>query len=555
MARDFSRRRFLSGSAQTAAGLVAVGGAGGLLTACGGSNDGGGGGTSGEVSGRTSKAPRRGGVLKVGVNSDFNSFAPPTGQFDANGLMYAATVFDALMFIDANGDAQPYLCKSMTPNADSTVFTMTLRPGVVFHDGTPLTSAEVVNAIQAVQHAVLTGPALLNLDTVSAQDAMTVVFKTRTPWPAFPLYLTGQLGYIASPKTLSDPKGGLHPIGTGPFVFDEWVPGSHFHAKANPHYWRKGLPYVDRVEYNTIPDVIGLEQSLLAGTIDVMTSGDSINLHDLRGRSSVQYVTDSDSLLGEPNMGMTMCNTEAAPVNDLRVRQALAYGFDIDLYQKVHNFGLYPTAYGLFPGNPDYARTNAMYPRYDQARAKSLVQAYEKDKGSLKIEYSTTNDPRSAETAQFLQQQYKAIGISITIKTVEQVQLITDALLGQYQTTAWAQFAAPTPDSNYVWWSIPTSAPIGQSSLNFARNRDPLVQAALEKGRTSLNKQDRIDAYNTVNERFAKDLPYLFGYKIVTACFTRKNVQNFNGLNLPDGSAALSFTSGIFYPMCTWLTA
>ncbi|MGH3743815.1 MAG: hypothetical protein ACRDTP_03025, partial [Mycobacteriales bacterium] len=103
MARDFSRRRFLSGSAQTAAGLAVVGGMGGLLTACGGSSNGGGGSTSGEVSGRTSKTPRRGGVLKVGVNSDFNSFAPPTGQFDANGLMYAATVFDALMFIDANG--------------------------------------------------------------------------------------------------------------------------------------------------------------------------------------------------------------------------------------------------------------------------------------------------------------------------------------------------------------------------------------------------------------------------------------------------------------------
>ncbi|HEX7354704.1 MAG TPA: ABC transporter substrate-binding protein [Mycobacteriales bacterium] len=553
---SISRRQFLSGGFQTAAGLAVVGGMGGLVAACGGgSNAGGSGSSSGEVSGRTSTTPRRGGTLRVGVNSDFNSFAPPTGQFDANGLMYAATVFDALMFIDANGDAQPYLCQSMTPNAEQNVFTMTLRPGVVFHDGTPLTSAEVVGAIRAVQQAVLTGPALLNLDTVKAQDAMTVVFTTKTPWPAFPLYLTGQLGYIASPKTLSDPKGGLHPVGTGPFVFDAWVPGSYFHAKANPNYWRKGLPYVDRVEYSTIPSVVSLEQSLLAGTIDVMTSGDSINLHDLMGNSSVQYVTDADSHLGEPNMGMTMCNTEAAPVSDLRVRQAMAYGFNIDLYQKVHNFGLYPPAYGLFPGNPDYAKTNAMYPRYDQARAKALVQDYEKDKGPLKIEYATTSDPRNAETAQFLQQQYKDIGIDVTIKTVEQVQLITDALLGQYQTTAWAQFAAPTPDSNYVWWSIPTSAPIGQSSLNFARNKDPLVQAALEKGRTSLNKADRIAAYNTVNERFAKDLPYLFGYKIVTACYTRKNVQNFNGLNLPDGSPALSFTSGIFYPMCTWLSA
>ncbi|HEX7354702.1 MAG TPA: ABC transporter substrate-binding protein [Mycobacteriales bacterium] len=559
MSRDYSRRQFLSGGLTTAAGLVLVGGgAGGLLTACGSSNSSskpGGGSTSGQITGRSSATPRRGGTLRMGLESDFNSFSPATGQFDTAGLMYASTVFDTLMSLDAQGNPQPYLAQTMTPDAQKQVWTMTLRPGVVFHDNTPLTSAEVVNAIQAVQKAALTGPALLNLDTVKATDGMTVVFTCKSPWPAFPTYLCGQLGYVPTPKTLSDPKGGLHPVGTGPFVFEEWVPGSHFYANANKNYWRKGLPYVDRVEYNTMPDSTTRDNSLLAGTVDIIHSSDSISLHDVPGKPNIEYLTDADNNVGEPSMDMSMINCMDPVMSDIRVRQALAYSFNADLYQKVHNFGLYKTAYGLFPGNPTYASSTKLYPTFDLAKAKSLVQAYEAEKGKLKIQYSTTNSTRNAETAQFLQQQWGAAGIDVSIQQVEQVQLITNALLGKFQVTAWRQFAAPNPDANYVWWSIPTSAPIGQSSLNFARNRDQQVQDALQTGRTSLDEATRTAAYNTVNERFAKDLPYIFANRTTWGCYANKKVQNFNGLDLPGGQPALSFSGGLFYPMCTWLSA
>jgi len=459
------------------------------------------------------------------------------------------------MALDANGEPQPYLCQSLTPNADYTVFTMTLRPGVMFHDGTPLTSAEVVNSLTAVQHAGLTAPALTNLDTVTATDAMTVVMKTKTPWPAFPSYMAGQVGYVTSPKTIATPAGGLKPIGTGPFIFEEWVPGSHFYATRNPNYWQKGLPYVDRVEYNTISDSTSRENSLLAGTIDIMHSSDSINLRDLKGKSTVQYLTDQGNNTGEPSMDMSMINTEGPVVSDLRIRQALAYGFDVDTYEKVHNFGLYEPARGLFPGNPDYAASSKAFPTYDQAKAKQLVQAYTQDKGKPVIEYATTNDPRNGETAQFVQQQWQAIGMTIKIKQVEQVQLITNALQGAFQVCGWRQFSAANPDSNYIWWSTPTAAPIGSSALNFARNKDPLVQAALDKGRTSLNAADRLAAYQTVNERFAADLPYLFVNRTVWGCYAAKRVQNFNGQNLPGGAKAQSFSGGVFYPTSTWLSA
>ncbi|HEX7354698.1 MAG TPA: ABC transporter substrate-binding protein [Mycobacteriales bacterium] len=556
MRRDYSRRQFLTGGAQAAAGLALVGGVSGLLSACGGSTGAGAGGsTAGEVTGRSSATPRRGGVLRAGLEADFNSFAPTVGQFDTSGLIYASTVFDTLMAVDNQGKAQPYLAESLTPNAEHTVWTLKVRPGVVFHDGTPLTSAEVANALTAVQHAGLTGPALLNLDTVTATDPMTVVLKTKLPWPALPYYLSAQVGYVPHPKTLSDPKGGLHPIGTGPFVFEEWVPGSHFYATANPHYWQRGLPYVDRVEYMTISDSTARENALLSGTIDIMHSSDSINLRDLRGKSSLQYLTDAGNNIGEPSMGMTMVNCEDPVTSDLRVRQALAYAFDDDTFQKIHNFGLYKPARGLFPNDPTYAESTKLYPTFDLAKAKSLVQSYEKEKGKLVVEFATTSDTRNGETAQFVQQQWGAAGMTVKIKQVEQVQLITNALQGHFQTCSWRQFNAADPDFNYKWWSTTTAAATNASSLNFARNKDPLVQAALDTGRTSLDPATRTAAYQKVNERFAIDLPYLFNSRTVWACYAAKKVQNFNGLTLPGGQPAVPFSGGVFYPTSAWLSA
>ncbi len=556
MAGVYSRRDFLSGTAKTAAGVALVGGgAGGLLAACGGTAGGGSGASTGTVSGRTTAAPKRGGVLKCGLEADFNSFSPTTGQFDTSGLIYASTVFDPLMAIDSAGKAQPYLAQSMTPNGDYTVWTITLRSGVMFHDGSPLTSAEVVNSLEAVQHAALTGPALSNLDTVKATGPLTVVLTTKTPWVALPTYLAFQLGYVPSPKTIATPSGGMHPVGTGPFVFNEWVPGSHFYANRNPNYWRKGLPYVDRVEYNTIPDTTSRENALLAGTIDIMHSSDSINLRDLRGNGTVQYLTDENNNVGEPSMDFAMINTATPPTNDIRVRQALAYAGDAATIQQVYNFGLYKPATGLFqPGSVYYnGADNAAFPQFNLAKAKQLVQEYEAEKGKLTVELATVNTQRDGELVQIVQQMWQKAGITVTLKQVEQVQLITNALEGNYQINTWRQFNVPDPDANYVWWSIPTAAPVGSSALNFARNKDQQIQKALDTGRTSTDPSARIAAYQEINRRFTADLPYLWTNRTVWGCYARKSVENFNGLDLPSGAPAISFSSGIFYPGSTWL--
>ena len=564
MVKSTSRREFLASAVRTAGGLAVLGGAGGLLDACGGSaapktqaqapKPGGSSATSGLVTGRTTATPKRGGVLKCGLISDFNSFNPLVGQFDQSGTVYAATVFDALLGTDGQGNVVPNLAQSFTPNHDYTTFTIKARSGVMFHDGTPCTAKEIAMNLEAQKASPLNALSLADLESVTQTGSDTVVLKTKIPWVAFGYYLTGQLGFIASPKTLTSATGGSHPVGTGPFVFSEWVPQAHFYANRNPHYWRNGLPYVDRVEYSTISNDQSRQDALLSGTVDLIISSNSINLHELKDNSSVVYVTDQNSV-AEPSYDCSMVNCAVAPTNDLRVRQALAYSVSGPDYEASQNFGLYPFETGPFPpGSKYYARPATGSNTYNLAKAKELVKSYEAEHGKLVVTYQTVNDPQDGQIAQYLQQKYALAGITVKINQVEQVELISNCLSGHYQVSGWSQFAANNPDENYVWWSTQTIAPVGTECDNMARNSDPIIQANMAKGRSALDPQEAVDAYKTVGLRLNHDLPYLWGNRTVYACYAKPTVKNFNGANLPSGQPALSFTNGFFYPSSTWLT-
>ena len=148
-----------------------------------------------------------------------------------------------------------------------------------------------------------------------------------------------------------------------------------------------------------------------------------------------------------------------------------------------------------------------------------------------------------------LQDMWKQAGITVTIKQVEQSQFINLALLGKYQAYLWRQFGEPDPDADVVWWSSRTAAPIGSLSLNFARNKDPQIDADLEKGRTSSNEADRVAAYQDIAKQFAKDVPYVWLDETLWQVASKKNVHGILDWTLPDGSPGVDHTiGGLFLP-------
>ncbi len=503
--------------------------------------------------------PKKGGSLVFGVDAEESGFNPTTARFDEVGVMYARTVFDPLTIIDTKGAWQPYLAQTVTPNADHTAWTITVRPDVVFHDGTPCDGEALLANFKAQQASLLQGLILNPLvASVSQSGPLSVSLDLKSPWVSLPLYLAGGVGgqfaYMVAPSMLSAPNGGTaHPVGTGPFVFKEWAPNSHFTATANPHYWRPGLPYLDEITFKPIVDAEARAEALKSGTIDMLVTDTPQVITQFRGNKSYAYVDDSTHLVGQPDMNCVLLNVAAEPFDNPMVRRAAAMAINRPQYAKEIDENVLPVSHGLFtPGSPNYSTTS--YPAYNPTEARKLVQQVAKSTGKpVSFTWGSPNSPTSEREQQYLQQAWENVGFVVKDNVVEQNNLINLALAGKYQALEWRQFGAVDPDLNYIFWSSTT---ILSSSLavNMARNKDPQIETALRLGRTSPDPGTRAMAYQTVNKRLAIDLPYLWLDRAVWAVVSTPRVQNWNNPTTPTGAAAYGMIGGSIWPTQIWMS-
>ena len=485
----------------------------------------------------------------MGTEAEIDGFDPTKNRWDVTGYMYAFSVYDPLAAWGKDNKVHPYLAESITPNADYTVWTIKLRPNVTFSNGDPVNADAVVADLQALMKSALTGPALANIASVTKADDLTVTVTCKTAWVPFPDYLTSQTGVVFDPKMLSDPQSAMHPIGSGPFILKEWVPGNHLLVTKNPNYWQKGLPYLDSVEYRPLVDVTTRDDSLASGTIDILHSSDVQTQQDLKGNSSVNIITDANAA-GRTESHFILLNTGKPPLNDPVLRQALAYATNAKQIIDTIDYGLEPVATGPFSPHSDWAGATG-YPSYDLAKAKQLVQQYEQSHhvSSVSFELGATNNGRSLQDMSLIQDMWKQAGITVTIKQVEQSQYILNALESNFQAYDWRQFGEPDPDFDYVWWSSLTASPEGALALNGARNKDPQIDADLAIGRSSPDPAKRLAAYQDIARRFAVDVPYLWINETVWQIASKKNIQGILDWTLPDGTPGIDHTVGGIFAM------
>ena len=524
-----------------------------LAAACGG---GGKSSSNGGTTGTTSapSTPKAGGSLTIATEAEVTTgFDPFNSDWDATGLSYALTVFDSLTTLGADGNWRPLLAESVTPSTDYKSWTIKARPGITFTDGEPFNADAMKLQFDTELKSPLLSPPLNDVAGVAKVDDLSVRIDMKVPWVAFPYLLAGQFGMMVAPKSVADTGRAQHPIGTGPFIFQSWVPGDHFTATKNPHYWRKDqygnqLPYLDSVTFKPIVDATSRENSLKAGTVDLIHTTNPQTIVDFRGDKSVQLLEQTK---GRTEINFMMINTSSPPLDDVRIRMALAYGLDRNRYIQIHDNGILKVADGPFSDGSGF--TNAPgYPAYDPAKAKQLVQQYEADHhtNKVEIELGNTNDARSLQQSNLLADMWNQIGITSHVVQVEQSAYILNALLGKYQVYGWRQFSEPDPDADFIWWgSSYTTPPL---ATNFARNKDPLIDQYMTDARSSSDPAKRKQDYTNVSAQFNKDIPYLWLDQTLWAYAAKPNVV-ITGGTLPDGSPSKPVWSGVFGAGQYWI--
>jgi ABC-type transport system substrate-binding protein len=455
------------------------------------------------VVGPSDKPSADGGTLTFGVEAEPEGLDPTRYDFSQAGNVIASAVFDPLATLDAQGKAVPYLATAIDPSPDYQTWTITIPPAVRFHDGSILTADIVAADLNAYDQSLLIGPALKGwYGSASATDGTHVVVKMIVPMRAFPEALATQIGYVFAPQMLTDTDLAKRPIGTGPFMFQGHEDGKVWSFKKNPNYWKKGLPHLDFIDFEPIPDDRDRAQALRDGDIDMMETVANSETDELR-------TTDTkivDSKLGDK--AFLMLNTSQPPFDDVLAREAVAYATDAAGWRKQIYGDTASPANGPFnAGQPGYVADNG-YPGYDPDKAKQRVDEYRAKTGhDLTFTFLAASDVTNAAYAQFFVPAFQAAGMKVTIEQKPQINLLAEVATGNYQMSEFRLFSNPDPRVDAIFYD---QSSIGTISLNFPRWSDDQTHQNVLDALGDGDPHGVDQALQQVSRRLADQLPFIW---------------------------------------------
>lgn len=480
------------------------------------------------------RATPSGGTITYGLEAETGGgWCIPRAQLATSGTEVASAVYDTLMVPNADGRMVPYLAKTVVHDPAYTVWTITLRDGVTFHDGTPLTADAVKQNIDAWRNGVLFAFVYGDIADTKVVGPLTVEVTTRRPWVDFDwfLYEDGRVG-IAAPAQLDDPATcATHMVGTGPFVVDHWTPNVELVVKRNPDYWRRDasgrrLPYLDQITFRPVPDSGQRVNLLQAGQLDVIYVSSPTALDQLKGDAGFHALKEEP---GRRPVRYYLLNTEGPPFSDLTARRAAALAIDRVQINDIHNDGRLTVANGPFDRDVVGYLRQPGFPSHDLKRARALVSQYKAAHGGdFSTVLETDTDPQNQAEAQLVQSQLEKAGIDVTIDVGDETSFGNAALSGRFGILQVANHQGDDPDVNYVWWD-------SASLVNFGRVHDDVLQELLDRGRSETDPAARRSIYEQVNRRFASQLYNLWAYYYSSTIVAKRSVRNLGGTALPDG--------------------
>lgn len=425
-------------------------------------------------------------------------------------------IFDNLVTRDDDGKIAPQVAiswKQLSP----TEMRFSLRQDIKFQDGTPLTADDVVFSVKRIIDRKFASPQLSQFNQITdakATDDHTVVLTTAVPYPV----LLAQLVKLSIvPKHVVEKVGNeafnLHPIGSGPYKFVSWKRGVSVTLERNDSYWGKKGPF-KTVVFRVVPESSTRVADLEAGTADLVVSLDSDQAAALKSATSAQPL----SVLSE-RLSFLSFNTRKPPLNDKRVRQAIAYGIDregivqgiLSGQGKVVNQIVAPVSFGW--------SKNIMPFTYDPAKAKALLAEVGKPaKTPLELATAPVFDQR---VVQALQQMLTQIGLNVKIQ-MSDISTYLKVAQGPKDTQPMLSFlrwSCACQDADGIMY------PLLDSQSSWSRYDNKQVDDLLDTGRSTLDKQKRLDAYEKVSKIVRDDVPLLPLYEDATIYGASKSLE------------------------------
>ncbi|MFI1462368.1 ABC transporter substrate-binding protein [Nocardia carnea] len=459
--------------------------------------------------------PRRGGTVALAFNTEAQSVDPVTCAIGI-GVGPCQAIYGALLYYDAETrEIVPGMAKSFS-STDGKVWTLKLRPGVTFTDGTPFDAAAVAFNWQRALDPSQLSPSRAAAQMIDWQvvDATTLRVTSAEVNYQLPYQLTEPLAFIGSPTAI-ERKGAdfaTAPVGAGPFVFRSWARGTELVLERNPDYWDSPRPYLDRFIYKTIPADDQRYNALQAGEVDVMVvvSDKYADRARAAGLEIVQYAQ-----LGGNGVRLN----SRGPLADSDLRTAIGKLIDNEQIRAAAFPGEQGAEYFVAEDQPLFDEA-AKWPEKDVEGAQRLVDGYRARHGGEKIVLSyvtTAGSPVLTRVAEVLQAQLQqADGLELEIKALDGAGFASALVSGTYDLVLNALGGAH-PENLYRVFHT-------EGSGNTADYSNPIVDRALERAHTSNDPAVVADAYKAAIRELVATTAYRYWRPSVTSLILRADV-------------------------------
>lgn len=379
-----------------------------------------------------------GGTIVMGEYVMLPSFSPGQGHYGLRGGAQSAAVFDRLMrWNPETAEFEPKLAESLEPNEDNTVWTLTLRDGVTFSNGDPLTADDVKFTMELHADPATASGAKTDVDEIESirvVDPLTVEFELGEPWAGFPFALTRSAGEVIPRDAYTEmgpEEWAANPIGAGAYVLAHNTPGQEVVLEPNPGYY--GGPVCPTLRFISIP---GSQATLEA------FRNDEVQVGYLRGAQFINEAMEDDApgFLSVISSGRAIVMNNGAAgydgvFTDERARKAVAHGLDRELINDRLTDGLgQPTSALLAESSRFYDGQQG--PAYDPELAADLVEELKAEgdwNGEVTLLANTS--PENVETGVMIKAMLDAVGFDVTLENVPQSQQAARLFSHDYEMT------------------------------------------------------------------------------------------------------------------------
>lgn len=505
-----------------------------LAVACGGGADGDStaGGQQGEASG-SDAGPRYGGTLVVAALDPgrLNPALTPSGTTHP----VTGQIFNGLIRLDRNFDPVPDLAQTWEVTPDGKTYTFKLAEGVRWHDGTPFTSADVKFTYEQVLLKLHPRTRTLAqvIEGIDTPDDTTVVFRLKNRYTPFVLWLDEDNGAIL-PKHLyegTDPltnPANAKPIGTGPFKLESSKAGDTYTLVRNPHYFKDGLPYLDRIVFRVILAPPQAVQALEAGEVNMLLYPDPAQVNRLEALPGV--VVSEDGREGFARVIRLIPNLRREPFDDVRVRRAIAYAIDRDVVASAGYAGTMAPATGpVSRGLTEfYTDDVAKYPR-DLDKAKALLDEAGLEPGpdGVRLRISLLYDMGFSRPAEILKEQLKDVGIELNLILMEFNAWVKKLYIDWDFELGYSQFTDPPDPDIGLRGRFECANVVKAPFANGGGYCNPKVDELFQKAASEPDHDTRVEMYHEVQRIIAEDQNQIFLVDGIGSTARQEEFQGF----------------------------